>query len=354
MKKKEIEENTNKNEKNRNEVKQDKKKVLDIVKDKKKVITIFVILIMIVIITIVLIKLLFIPLFNYNKANDYLEKGNYIKAIKLFENYKDYKDSNDKIKEAYYEYGISLIDEEKYEDAITMFKNAKGDSLEKYISYANAMIDFNDQKYNTALSAFKDLSDFKSSKDYVNYSNLMLAEEQYKKGNLVSAKKMFSDLDKDLEFNDLKVSDRLEILEKYKDYVNLCGIWTGTNGKFSVRQTHDSTGLWDQWDNQYNAELNLKCIINEDGTVTLKGDAKYYIFTNYSSLSQYLKTPQKSLSINKTVSSIPSEIATGTNVRLTYSGGKFSLVYDYKDANSSMYFTYRYKSSITYNTRKAA
>lgn len=352
MKKEKKTDKTSKSKKVKDKDKHNQKNILNSIKNKKNTIIIFTIIVIIVVTIMVLIKILLLPSLNYNKADDYLANKNYIKAIKLFENTKDYKDSKAKIKQAYYEYGISLIEEKKYEDAITILKKADGKNLNKYISYANAMINFNEKKFNTALSTFKELKNFKDSDDYVNYCNIMLAEEKYKSGNLADAKKMFEDLDKNLEFDGIKVLNRLETLEKYKDYVKLCGTWSGTNGKFSVRQTHDSTGLWDQWDNDYVAELKLSCIINEDGTVTLKGDAKYYIYTNYSSLSKYLKAPQKSLTINKTVTSIPNEIASGNNVKLTYSGGKFSLVYDYKDSNSSMNFTYRYKSSITYNTRK--
>lgn len=326
--------------------------ILDVIKNKKKLIIIVTIIIIIVTIALILFKILFIPLYNYNKANDYLAEKNYEKAIELYKKNKNYKDSKEKLEEAYYAYGIALIDGDKYEEAINVFKKSKGDDLNKYISYANAMIDFKDKKYNTALATFKDLIDFKKANEYANYCNLMLAEEKYKNGNLAVAKKLFTGLDKDLEFDGVKVSNRLETLEKYNDYVNLCGTWSGSNGKMSVRQTHDSTGSWDQWDGDYNAELKINCIINEDGSVTLKGDAKYYVYTNYSSLSKYLKTPQKSLTINKTVSSLPNEIASGNNVKLTYSNGKFLLNYDYNDSNSSMNFTYKYKSSITYNTRK--
>lgn len=337
-------ETENNNEKQKNET------INKILKYKKKTIMMIGLIILIVTLFIIAIKIIILPSLNYNKANNYIKSKKYENAIKLYEKNIDYKDSKEKIKKAYYEYGIMLIDDKKYEDAIKIFKKANGDEIEKYISYANAMLDFNEEKYNTALSTFQELVDFKDSNDYVNYSNLMLAEVQYKDGNLSNAKKMFESLDKDLEINGIKVSNRLDLLEKYKDYVNLCGTWMGTNGKMSVRQTHDSTGLWNQWDGEYTDYLQLKCIINEDGTVTLKGDAQYYIYTNYSSLSKYLKELEKSLVINKTVSSIPSEIASGTNVKLTYSGNKFSLVYDYNDENSSMNFTYRYKSSITYNT----
>ena len=325
--------------------------ILNFIVNKKKIIILTAIIIITVIFIILLCKLLLLPLYNYNMANEYMTNKDYVKAIELYEKNKEFQDSNDKIKTAYYEYGISLVDEGKYEDAINMFEKGIGDSLEKYIAYANAMIDFNNGKYNTALSAFKNLTEFKQSNDYINYCNLMLAEEQFKEGNLTAAKRMFSEMDNNLEFNDIKVSSRLEKLDKYKDFVDLCGTWSGTDGKFSVTQTHDSTGLWDSWDSEYDGQLKLKCIINQDDTVTLKGDAKYYIYTNYSSLSKYLKAPQKSLTIDKTVNAIPSEIASDTNVQLTYSGGKFSLVYDYEDANSSMNFTYRYKSSISYNTR---
>lgn len=322
-------------------------------KKNKKIIIIVLLIIVVIAFFIVLFKTVLVPLNNYKKANQYLENKEYDKAIELYKKNEKYKDSKENIKKAYYEQGLSLIENEKYDEAIKVLKNASGDELENYLLYANAMIDFKGGKYNLALTKFEKLKDFKRSNDSANYCNLMLAEQKYKEGKLVEAKTMFSELDKDLEYNNVKVSSRLEILEKYKAFVNLCGTWTGTNGKMSVRQTHDSTGLWDQWDGTYQSALKLNCIINEDGTVTLKGSASYYAYTNYSSLSKYLKTPEKSLTIDKTVSSMPKNLASSGNASLTYSGGKFSLSYDYKDSNSSMNFTYRYKSSITYSKREA-
>ena len=97
-------------------------------------------------------------------------------------------------------------------------------------------------------------------------------------------------------------------LKKNEKLVAMCGTWSGKNGNMSVRQTHDSTGLWDQWDGNFTDSMTLKCILNDDGTFTLKGKAKYYVYLNYSSLSTNLKTLEMSEDFTVTGKSIPASI----------------------------------------------
>ena len=81
---------------------------------------------------------------------------------------------------------------------------------------------------------------------------------------------------------------------------------------------------------------------------TFKGEAGYYIYTNYSSLSKYLKSMKMTESFSVTGKTLPKTLESNSLVKLTYSGGKVTLKFDLKDANSSVNFTYRYKSSISY------
>ena len=74
-----------------------------------------------------------IQLCNYSIAKEYLEKGKYDEAEKLFKELKDYGDSAELIKECSYRRALSLIENKKYEDAIAVLSKIKkySDSSEK-------------------------------------------------------------------------------------------------------------------------------------------------------------------------------------------------------------------------------
>lgn len=285
--------------------------------------------------------------------------------------------------------GQQMVDDKQYSEAIEMLKKASGTEVPDLIKYCESAVALNDQQFDTAITGFKNLGDFKDSAELLNQSyygkaeklyneknyadakeiyekttgyddveskilncTFMEAEAYYKDGDLAKAQELFSTFSPDFAFDGVSAKTRLETLKNRADLVKLCGTWEGRGGNMSVRQTHDSTGLWDQWDAEFTDRIQIKCVINDDGTVTIKGTAKYYTYTNYSSLSKYLKTLELSATFEKTGSQIPNELYSSSIATLTYDGSKFILKYKLVDSNSSMNFTYTYISNITYDTKK--
>ena len=230
---------------------------------------------------------------------------------------------------------IELADFEKSVEMLNSTYYKKAESLYSKGSYASAKTAYN------MTTGYEDVA------EKIKNCDLMAAESLYLDGDLKAAKTAFEKLPSSLTFNNVSVSERLATLQEHSDAVAMCGRYKG-NGKMTVRQTHDSTGLWDQWDCDYVDYLTLKVVINADGTYTYKGTAKYYIFTNYSSLSANLKDMEMTETFTKTGTSLPKDLASDSLVKMTYSNGKIKLDFTHKDANSSVNFTYKYTSGITY------
>ncbi len=339
-----------------------------------------------VIIAVLLVVILNSPFSIYGRANRNLDRGNYERAIQCYQKIPEYKDSAEKCKKAFAGQVDQLITDGSYEKALEILAEVEIENGDQYKNYAEALKAVGAKEYASAVSLLEELEDFKEAKSHLNeayyllaeqnmaeknYSSaknnysktegkegieekiricdIMIAEKEFKDGNLLEAKKLFGALPKDFSFEGVSVAKRLETLEKNANLVNMCGEWKGTNGKMTVRQTHDSTGLWDEWTGEYTDYLTLKCVLNDDGTFTIKGEAKYYTYTNYSSLSYLLKSQERTVSFSKTGKSIPATLYSNSSVTLKYDGSKFSLNYDFKNDNYSINFTYRYKSSITYN-----
>lgn len=83
------------------------------------------------------VKLLFGNMINYNIAISAMEKGKYDKAIEIFTNLKDYKDSTDKLTETKYLLAEYYVSSEKYEEAYKGFLELKDykDSVKKSEEY---------------------------------------------------------------------------------------------------------------------------------------------------------------------------------------------------------------------------
>lgn len=304
----------------------------------------------------------------------------YSEAVEMLDNVMD----PERCSGVYFLAGQQLIADEQYTEAVEILEKSTEEGTTDYVKYANAILSVEAGEYDSAITAFADLGEFEDSVALLNstyyakaeelyvegsYTNakniynkttgyddvaqkvqncdLMAAEELFRDGELKKAKEAFEKLPSDLTFNDVSVSARLATLKEHAEAVSMCGTFKGS-GNMTVRQTHDSTGIWDQWDCEYVDYLTLKVVINADGTYTYKGTAKYYIYTNYSSLSAYLKSTEMTETFTQTGTSLPKELTSNSLVKMTYSNGKIKLDFTLKDANSSVNFTYKYTSSITY------
>lgn len=340
-----------------------------------------------------------LPNINYNSAVKKIKSNDYKEAIKLLSNLETYKDSKNLLNKVYYEYGKKLIKEGKYSEAIDNLEKTNEEDFEKYLNYAKSLNALDNKNYNEAIKTLEKMSgfenademlrkayyfkgnelfdkeDFKGAIDYyaksneyedssnkINISKLLQAEKKYLEGNLQEAKKLYSELPNDLEYKEVKVSDRLDILKKYQNYVNLSGNWRGTNGYFEVKHIYKYDGSWESWYNSYSAEANIKCIIEKD-EVKITGDATFYSFTNYSTVSSAVNSKSVTVPINLTINAgeaIPKKLVTDYpaliansgaigNTNIEYTGGKIKLNFLLNDKNYSQSFSNKYTSRITYN-----
>lgn len=292
---------------------------------------------------------------HYSFGCELLAAGDYINAAAEFIIAEDYSDARAKVLEA----GKGQLHAGDYNGAIGIFSQTTDPQTAVYISYANGMLKFNEGSYTDAQAFFVESSGIEDADNMVSVCKFMEAESYMAKGYLNTAKGIYEELDTAFTYNDISVSDRLAQLKKHKAFVALCGQWQSNEMDASVRQTHDSTGLWDQWDGDgWSYVLDVTCVINDDNTVTMTAKANFWMYTNYSTLSKNLKNTNTSTTFTYTGKKVPKKIKQSSDFlyditeTLTINASKktFELNYKLKDANSSMNFTYTYKSFGKYDT----
>jgi len=359
---------------------------------------------LIIIILIVIYLFVISPKLKYDDAIKKYNNKDYKEAINMLEDLNGYKDSKEKLNSIYFEYGLQLIEEENFGAAArALEKTSTIGGKSKYLDYAKALsemefgnyldaiqglTDIGDfekapyylkmayylygeslvesKKYDEAIEQFILADDYEDAKDKIKMSNLLKAEKYYKEGSLVEAKAIYSKIDKDFEYEGIKVSDRLNTFKKYSGYVNLAGSWKGTNGLMTVKHIYKSNGSWDSWKNIYTSDLTLKCIIADDGSVKVFGSTNFFTFTNYDDevskvgydnieipifLDVKAGKPFSGAILNK-YQAFKVKDGTVGYVTLTYSNNKIVLSYKLDDVKFSKDYRNLYTSTITYTKVK--
>ena len=290
-----------------------------------------------------------------------------------------------------------LMKEGDYSKAIELFGESKKDDFEKYIAYCNGMIQLQSNEYLTqkdAVESFEkssgiedsdqrmkeayyrlgtnrlEAADVSTASDYFskadgyedsaakkeycnNAEQLMKAEKEYDDGNLGSAQKAFGNLPSDFEYEGISVASRLEALSSNQSLVDLCGTWKSSSSSATTKQIWVAgDGRYEYWDwDDFGAQsMHVKCTINDDGTLTVFGDASYSYPVNFSSISAALRTSSDSIDFSQTGSSVPEVLYDDGESKLTFDGSAFHLSY-YKYAdNESIYFAYEYSSEFVFDS----
>ncbi len=285
-------------------------------------------------------------------GNDLLQSGNYGEAERIFAglNNAGY---------VAYAQGMQTLQDGDYITAATHFANAGvEDSAErmKEANYKQAARLLAENNFADAKSLYSAAGDYQDAATMVYACDLLDAETYWNKGYLNTAKEKYEKLPEGFAYNGVSVDSRLADLKKFSKFVALCGKWQAKGEcKIRTRQTHISTGLWDEWTSTYSSPahyITITCVINGDGTVTMKGKAEYVCYINYSSLSKYLKTVNTSASFTYTGKSVPSSIKASSTETIKISGTKFTMDYSYKNTSTSVNFNYLYRSNWTYSTLK--
>jgi len=138
-----------------------------------------------IIIFLIILKNVIIPSVKYNNALDLMNDKKYEEAISVFEALDGYKDSkkqinncNTRIVDENYNSGIALMEAEKYEEAISVFEALGGykDSINKIKEcnfaildnkYNAAIVLIDDGKYEEAYTLLLEIGDYRDSNEYL-------------------------------------------------------------------------------------------------------------------------------------------------------------------------------------------
>ena len=257
-----------------------------------------------------------------------IEAGNYSEAADVLAD-TDFEDAADW---RWYALGWSTYESGNYSAAENYFRSSSGiedsDSMRIDSAYHAGIDKIESGEYDDAKAYFEISSGYEDSDEMILNCRLMLAEEEYDKGNLNSARDAFLELPEDLVYNDISVSERLATLEEYSEYVDLCGRWESTSGTMTSARymTYTSSG-WtlDIEDNYY---ITIRCVIEDDGSITIKGSISYDVFNGYSSVRDYMIYYWDHRSYDFTIEDV--SLSDTWDIRstatLSYSNGSFHMV----------------------------
>lgn len=324
---------------------------------------------------------------DYKIAEEYMENDDYVSAAVSFKEAGEYEDANDRILSM----GQELVSAERYADAVEIYSYAKDWSTDAYAQYANGMVNFeaekysdaaknftksgdvldskewfnlavytyateqlNSKRYSTARTEFIKISDYKDSAELINACDLMTAKEKMNDGNLNTAKEMLEKLPIEYSYNNVSVSELLDKLNTNDQWLAVCGKWTSTGGQ--MRSTQNGSYGYSYWwyrdFEEGDVSIDVRCKLNEDGSVTIVTSGSVPIYTNYSSISAGLKSSTQSVAINEKISAMGT-VKINDLTSISFSPSKISVTYKKIDKSKDVYFSYTYKTDVTYGKRTA-
>ena len=285
--------------------------------------------------------------------------------------------------------GIQLVSQGKYDVAVDVFEYSSDAKKDNYISYAKGMKAYAGKDYETAVTELTNagqvedapakLEDatycygmdciakgnfatakeqFTKVKTYKDAADLVLlceAEDALAQGHLNAAIAAYEKVPETLTVEGLDIPARKTTVAGLTGFAAMCGNWSSSDNYVETRHISNSFGSWDSWyydsdDKIAGQSVKVVCILEADGTITVKGSVTFHRFTNYSYYSSSCKSSNTTVSFEvKGLTSVPSKITVDDNTTLTFSGGTYKVEYSKRDNVSSSYHNI-YSSKVTYGT----
>jgi hypothetical protein len=295
---------------------------------------------------------------SYFKGEDYFNSGDYNNAIAMFTEASGYEDSDERARVAtqnkYYQEGKEAFDQGLYKVAGDSFVKADGldDANDQAAASAQKLVD--QQNYEDAITIYQKLGSgysdqLANAKDLsAKADKLEDAQSKVSDGEFQEALDELNELPDDFTYGGVNVGSYKTRVSAAVAVLPACGTFTSTDDSwFKVRQTSKSSGSWNEWTGEGSCTLTVDPVLNDDGSITFKGTASFYRYTNFSTLSSLLKTKRASVSFEITSNGLPGSTNSG-GANISYSNGTWKLTWSQTEANRSIYFTEYYSSSYTY------
>ena len=328
---------------------------------------------------------------NYYIAEKMYESGNLLEASQYYKKANYFQDSETKLCAI----GKLLVESEDYQNAVDVFSGTRSGSSDEYSNYATGMVAISNKKYKSAADAFKkagnildskakyseseynyglellnaknysqakiefqNSADYQDAKDMIQACDLLFAKSCIEEGNLNSAVNALKEIPSTYTYNNVSASDLSDLLQKNNSWVELCGNWKNTYGFASSesvhRTTNSSMGVWSNTFDDNSYVLEIKCILNADGTVTVKGKGHILVFKNWSSIQIGIDLDKNyDISFEKRINSneFGNVITIDDNTTIQFSENKIELSYLKKENTKDAFFVYTYKTYVTYGNK---
>ena len=280
-------------------------------------------------------------------AGELVEAGDYENALTMYDGIgeKEYASYCD---------GMIATADKDYKRARSKFKDAKNilDGQDKYNEVSNeyGQEQFAAGNYEESKRVFESISGYSDAETYYYNSTIMYAKGEIAKGNLNNAKRIISEIPAECSYDGVSAGDIQAKLEANSAWVSLCGKWVTTSGQ--MKTTRD--GYYDYWwyadfgENDYSIEVN--CVLNDDGTVSVKINGSIPVYTNYSSWEAYLEYKNYLINVNQKVSEMGT-IKIDDYASISLSTSKITFNYKKNDNNKNVYSNYIYKTDATYGRK---
>ncbi len=226
-------------------------------------------------------------------------------------------------------------------------------SNDGYSQIKNAREAYDDlpNDYRERVSNYSTLTAKEKEYEKLNEKKLKLqkVKSEMKKGNLNEANRILKTLPNSFSYNGTKVSTLKQQLKKNYRWVSLCARWKSTGGQMRVTQTDKDYGNSNWWYHDFKKgeySIDVRCKINDDGTVKVLIDGDVPIYTSYSTISEGVEEDTQSVSVSKKMTSMGTiRINNYTTVTLSNSG--VSVSYKKVSKNEDIYFDYTYSTNMS-------
>lgn len=226
---------------------------------------------------------------------------------------------------------------------------------EKKIEAAESLYNNLPQELRASVSNYDILVDKRNKFDKLNkYKKLLLnAKNKMNGGNLNEAKRILEKLPSKFKYDGTKVSTLKKQLSSKSDWLSLCGRWITTSGQKRVDQVWDYDGSSEGWYRNFDKgeeSLSIRCKLLKNGKVKVVTEGSLPIYTSYSVISEGLESGTVELSTTKTMSGMGT-IKIDKYTTMTISTKGITVNYYMVNPNEDQYFTYKYKTTMTFGKR---
>lgn len=323
---------------------------------------------------------------HYAEGLSLFAQGKYLEGAQQMQAASGYRDAEAQILNM----GWELISQKQYDTALSVLGYSSDVTKGSYIHYANGLKALDSKDYKSAvaeLSEAGDLQDTSAKLQEASYAYglecitkgdfatgseqfsqlgayqqakelalLCQAEDALGKGHLNTAIKSYAAVPNTLVVDGINIAARKTAVSELTDFAPLCGMWTSSSHYVETRQVKSSDNSWKSWfyDNDTkiaDQTIQVVCLLEKDGTITVKGSVTFRHFTNYAAASDNCTSTNTTKEFEMAgLTAIPNKITVDSNTVLNFSDGRFSLEYSKQESASGEYQNI-YSSKVTYGTQ---